>query len=114
MSKAYDILSESLQEVLADVKSEKPKLIRHKRTIEIEPLHDYSAQEIKRIRVKTGLSQLMFAQYFGVSVKTVEAWESGRNHPSGPSSRLLSLLDTYGMDRIIAETKRPWPVVSGQ
>ena len=29
--------------------------------------------------------------YMGVSVKTVEAWEAGRNHPDGPACRLLEL-----------------------
>jgi len=27
----------------------------------------------------------------GVSVKTVEAWESGRNHPNGTACRMLAL-----------------------
>ena len=27
----------------------------------------------------------------GVSVKTVEAWEAGRNHPEGAACRLLAL-----------------------
>ena len=45
------------------------------------------AEDIKEIRSKTGLTQSLFAQWFGVSTRTVEAWESGRNKPSGPSSR---------------------------
>ena len=36
----------------------------------------------------------MFAKWFGVSTRTVEAWESGRNKSSGSSSRLLSLLQS--------------------
>ncbi len=36
---------------------------------------------------------MLFAQYLGVSPKTVEAWEAGKNKPSGSSSRLLELLD---------------------
>lgn len=28
----------------------------------------------------------------GVSVKTVQAWESGRNKPNGSSARLLQIL----------------------
>lgn len=36
-------------------------------------------------------SQEVFAQYMGVSVKTVEAWEAGRNHPEGAACRLLAM-----------------------
>lgn len=36
----------------------------------------------------------MFARWFGVSTRTVEAWENGKNKPSGPSSRLLGLLQS--------------------
>ena len=34
---------------------------------------------------------MLFAQYMGVSVKTVEAWEAGRNHPVGAACRLLAM-----------------------
>ena len=36
---------------------------------------------------------MIFAEAIGVSVKTIEAWESGRNKPQGPASRFLQLLD---------------------
>ena len=29
----------------------------------------------------------------GVSDKTVEAWESGTNHPSGVASRILNMME---------------------
>ena len=45
----------------------------------------------KSIRNKTGLTQVLFAKFMGVSVKTVEAWEAGRNHPEGTACRLLSM-----------------------
>ena len=51
----------------------------------------YQADEIKRIRNSTGLTQRSFAEYMGVSPKTVEAWEAGRNHPEGTACRLLAL-----------------------
>lgn len=34
----------------------------------------------------------MIAEFFGVSIKTVEAWEAERNRPEGPARRLMSLL----------------------
>ena len=45
------------------------------------------------IRNNAGMTQLVFANYMGVSKKTVEAWECGRSHPTGsvlPSLRFLT------------------------
>jgi len=93
MSKAFDLLSKSLTEAIQDAKSNSKKLKRTKRNIKIEPIKKYSPIKIKLIRHETGLTQVLFAQYLGVSPKTVEAWEAGKNKPSGSSSRLLELLD---------------------
>ena len=92
MSKAFEILSGALDEAIADAQSAKPFLRRDTMSVNIEPLQTFSANKIKEIRHRTGLTQSLFAKWFGVSTKTIEAWEAGRNHPSGPSSRLLALL----------------------
>ncbi len=92
MSKAFEILSGALDEAIQDAQSEKPVLKRRKASISISPVGEYSADEIKSIRQSVGVPQNLFAKFFGVSTKTVEAWEAGRNKPSGPSSRLLGLL----------------------
>jgi len=63
------------------------------RKISIAPLPHYRAQKIKKIRNMLGLSQLTFAFVMGVSKKTVEAWESGRNEPQGPAQRMLMILE---------------------
>lgn len=55
------------------------------------PLETFTSSEIKEIRNKTGLTQALFAKYMGVSVKTVEAWEAGKNSPEGAARRMLSL-----------------------
>lgn len=91
MSQYYEELIQSLQEVLDDVQSGGKKLKR--RVVTIEPVKEYKSEEIKNIRNKTGLSQRLFASYLGVSNKTVEAWESGKNHPSGAACRLLHMME---------------------
>lgn len=53
----------------------------------------YKGTEIKKIRKKVRLTQLLFAKSLGVSVKTVEAWESERNIPQGPAQKILFILD---------------------
>ena len=61
-------------------------------TFVIQPVVRYSNEEIKDIRKKAGMTHAVFANYMGVSPKTVEAWELGRTHPTGPAYRLLSIL----------------------
>lgn len=60
-------------------------------TLTVAPLMRFTPEEIKSIRHGTGLTQSAFAKYMGVSVKTVEAWEAGRNHPEGAACRLLAM-----------------------
>ena len=87
----YESIMAGLNEALEDVQSEKPILKRNKVTV--EPVKVFDAEEVKRIRNSTGMSQKIFASYMGVSDKTVEAWEAGTNHPSGAASRLLSMIE---------------------
>lgn len=60
-------------------------------TLTVEPVEKFEAEEFRLIRKETGLTQVLFAKYMGVSVKTVEAWESGRKQPEGAACRLLSM-----------------------
>ncbi len=87
----YESIMAGLNEALADAQSEKPILKRHK--VFVEPVKVFEADEVKKIRNSTGMSQKIFASYMGVSDKTVEAWEAGTNHPSGAASRLLSMIE---------------------
>lgn len=62
--------------------------------VTVKPVGSYDAQTIKSIRQKTGMSQKMFAASLGVSSKTIEAWERGRNQPEGAARRLLEIVDS--------------------
>lgn len=98
MKKNYKNLSigegiiNSLEEAIKHEKGEKTKGFKS-HTIYVAPLPDYKGNEIKEIRNELGLTQSIFAYVFGVSIKTVEAWESGRNQPAGPAQRMLSILE---------------------
>jgi len=61
--------------------------------ISITPLHTYTPPEIKAIRAQHSMSQKVFAEALGVSAKTIEAWESGRNAPSGIANRMFAFLE---------------------
>lgn len=54
---------------------------------------EFPDPEVKAIREKVGLSQAKFAMLIGVSKRTLENWEQGRRHPTGPAKALLRILD---------------------
>jgi putative transcriptional regulator len=68
------------------------KIPARKTKLTIKPVVTFNTEDIKRIRKKTGLSQVVFAGSLGVSPKTVEAWENGRNKPEGASRRMLEVV----------------------
>lgn len=91
MSKYYEELVASIEEAIQDTNRKENTLKR--RMVTIVPVKEYKAEEIKKIRRTTGLSQKLFASYLGVSNKTVEAWERGINQPSGVASRMLHMME---------------------
>ena len=73
------------------IEYEKGNLKANSRTLTITPIEEFTASEIKDIRKNTGMTQVLFAKYLGVSLKTVKAWEAGRNQPNGTACRMLSI-----------------------
>jgi putative transcriptional regulator len=55
---------------------------------------EFPEPDIKAIREGIGFSQSRFAALIGVSVRTLQNWESGFRHPSGPARVLLRLLQS--------------------
>ena len=76
------------------IEYEKGNLKARSTTLTVMPVECFKPEEIRAIRMETGVTQIMFAKFLGVSVKTVEAWEAGRNHPEGAACRLLSMTRT--------------------
>ena len=87
-------MSEFFEEIMASISETKEaaKKRQLKETVFIKPVKQYNAEGVKEIRQSLHMTQAMFAGMIGVSQKTVEAWESGRNTPMGPASRFLDLL----------------------
>jgi putative transcriptional regulator len=84
---------ESIMQGLSEAEEyQQGKISARKIKLSIKPVAAFNTEDIKRIRRKTGLSQVMFAGSMGVSAKTVEAWENGRNKPEGASRRLLEIV----------------------
>ena len=98
MTKSYKKLSvgegliTALEQAIDFEKGKKVKGVKRNK-ISVAPLPHYKGNKIKEIRNKLGLTQSTFAHIIGVSIKTIEAWESGRNEPQGPAQRILFLLE---------------------
>ena len=78
------------EELLASVR-EMDEIVRGRR--EPARTHAFAEPEVRAIREKTGLSQQDFARLIGVSKRTLENWEQGRRHPTGPARALLKIMD---------------------
>jgi len=67
----------------------------------IEPVPDYDGEKIRALRDHLNLSQAVLAAVLNTSVSTVRKWELGDKHPSGPSLKLLSLLERKGLEAVL-------------
>jgi len=67
----------------------------------LPPVSGFSASKIRTLRTRNKLSQAVLAAVLNTSVSTVQQWEGGKKHPSGPSLKLLTLLEQKGLDVLI-------------
>lgn len=67
----------------------------------LEPVPAYSSAQIRALRTSLQLSQPVFAGVLNTSVSTVRSWEQGDKKPSGPSLKLLNLIDRKGLDAVL-------------
>jgi putative transcriptional regulator len=67
----------------------------------LEPVREFTSARIKSLRHRHHLSQAVLAAVLNTSVSTVRQWEIGEKRPSGPSSKLLDLLDRKGLDALL-------------
>jgi putative transcriptional regulator len=67
----------------------------------LEPIPPYSSAKIRALRARHKLSQAVLATVLNTSLSTVRQWEIGDKQPSGPSLKLLNLLDRKGLEALI-------------
>ncbi len=67
----------------------------------LKPVPEYSSRKIRTLRDRHRLSQAVFAAFLNTSLSTVRKWEIGEKRPSGPSLKLLDLLDRKGLESLI-------------
>ena len=67
----------------------------------LDPLAEYSSGRIRELRDRHRVSQAVFAAILNTSLSTVRQWEIGEKRPSGPSVKLLNLLDRKGLQALL-------------
>lgn len=68
---------------------------------DIQPVPKYDQKKIRDLRDRYQLSQSVLATILNTSLSTVRQWEIGEKHPSGPSLKLLNILDRKGLEALI-------------
>lgn len=81
-------------------------LISKRRMSEFDALCHLDVQEmaprqIKSLREQAHVSQAVFAAVLNTSLSTVQKWEAGDKRPSGPSLKLLNLIERKGLEAVI-------------
>jgi len=79
MTKFADDLVESLTDALAHARGQDSGV-----QIRTVPVAD-----VRAIRRKLGMSQLVFAETFRIPLPTLKNWEQGRRHPDAPAAAYL-------------------------
>ena len=62
---------------------------------------ELSSKQIKKLRLRERVSQVVFAKYLNTSPSTVRQWEQGEKHPRGTSLKLLNLVVQKGLEVLV-------------
>ncbi len=63
-------------------------------------IREFTPEEIQALREREQVSQTIFAYYLNVPEDWIRQWEEGKEHPVGPSLKLLSLVERKGLAAI--------------
>ncbi|QFY88646.1 DNA-binding transcriptional regulator [Magnetovirga frankeli] len=67
----------------------------------LSPIPSYDSEQIRSLRQRFHMSQAVLARLLNTSLSAVQQWEEGEKHPSGPSQKLLNLLERKGLDALL-------------
>jgi putative transcriptional regulator len=103
-AKAKSRIFESVHETVSDLHRlgfiDKRKMSKFD-ALCLDPVPAYDSQKIRALRDHLQLSQAVLAAVLNTSLSTVRKWEVGDKHPSGPSLKLLNLLDRKGLEAVL-------------
>jgi putative transcriptional regulator len=102
--KAKSRILEAVQETASDLHRlgfiDKRKMQKYD-ALCVEPIPEYGAERIRALRKNLHLSQAVLAAVLNTSLSTVRKWEIGDKKPSGPSLKLLNLIERKGLDAVL-------------
>jgi putative transcriptional regulator len=97
-------LMEAMHDTAADLHRlgfiDKRKMQRYE-ALCLAPVPKFDSERVKALREKLNLSQAVLASVLNTSLSTVRKWEGNEKHPSGPSSKLLDLLERKGLEVVL-------------
>jgi putative transcriptional regulator len=66
----------------------------------LDPIPEYGSETIRSLRDRYQISQAALASLLNTSTSAARQWETGNKHPSGPSQKLLYILDHKGLEAL--------------
>jgi len=66
----------------------------------LTPVGALKPKEIRELRLRHGASQAVFVRYLNVTTGLVSRSERGKEHPQGPSLKLLALVAKHGLEAV--------------
>ena len=66
----------------------------------LTPVEPMDAASIRALRERERVSQAVLARHLNVTTGLVSQWERGEKRPAGPSLKLLSLVQSRGLEAI--------------
>jgi putative transcriptional regulator len=64
-------------------------------------LHDFTGEEIQKLRKKQNLSQAVFAKYLNVSPAMIRSLGQGQRHAHGAILKLLNIVEKHGISVLV-------------
>jgi putative transcriptional regulator len=99
-SRLLDAVQETAQD-LAGLGFITERRLKEYGVLEIPPVKPFSDAKIRALRKRLNVSQAVLAAVLNTSKSTVQKWEIGEKTPSGPSLKLLNILDRKGIQAVI-------------
>lgn len=68
-------------------------------------VHVFGPEDVRMVRVNLKMTQAEFARTFHLGLKTLQKWERGERHPTGPAAALLQVIrrDPKAVKRALAD-----------